>query len=226
MTGDPNRPPFPKEVWLQQVNPGEYAVRYKDFKTGLARNPEGKHVSSSEKCRVFRTIEEARANSLEIVNAHPGVICLLHDHTGAQIDRVSNRKVLSKFAVTVYVGILLWGSIYALAGMVSLWLLYRGALFLLKLWLPGLRPIHSLPWIGWVLFAATGLLTSIAAWLLRIQRVAAKRVRKVHSSFSEEEMKRFAGVNSLYGTADPAKRERLLELSREFQQRVREALKK
>ena len=37
---------FPKEVWLQQVQPGEFAVRYKDFKTGLARSPAGKHVQS------------------------------------------------------------------------------------------------------------------------------------------------------------------------------------
>jgi len=34
------------EDWLQQVQPGEFAARYKDFKTGLARNPDGDHVQS------------------------------------------------------------------------------------------------------------------------------------------------------------------------------------
>ena len=34
MTGDPGRPPAPREVWQKQVKPGEFAVRYKDFKTG------------------------------------------------------------------------------------------------------------------------------------------------------------------------------------------------
>src|SRR6266481_5422768 len=36
MTGDPARPPSRKEVWQKQVHAGEFAVRYKDFKTGLA----------------------------------------------------------------------------------------------------------------------------------------------------------------------------------------------
>jgi hypothetical protein len=54
---------FPKEVWLQQVQPGEFAVRYKDFKTGLGRNPVGEHVRSAEICRIFSNLEEARADS-------------------------------------------------------------------------------------------------------------------------------------------------------------------
>jgi len=32
LAGDPTAV-FPKEIWLQQVQPGEFAVRYKDFKT-------------------------------------------------------------------------------------------------------------------------------------------------------------------------------------------------
>jgi hypothetical protein len=46
LAGDPTAV-FPKEMWLQQVQPGEFAVRYKDFKTGLARNPAREHVQSS-----------------------------------------------------------------------------------------------------------------------------------------------------------------------------------
>ena len=53
LSGDPTAPPFPKESWLRHVQPGEFAVRYKDFKTGLARNPQGEQVQSSEICRIF-----------------------------------------------------------------------------------------------------------------------------------------------------------------------------
>jgi hypothetical protein len=35
---------FPKEIWLPQVQPGEFAVRYRDFKTGLACNTSGERV--------------------------------------------------------------------------------------------------------------------------------------------------------------------------------------
>jgi hypothetical protein len=67
LAGDPTAV-FPKEIWLQQVQPGEFAVRYKDFKTGLARNPAGEHVNSSEICRIFSSLEEARADSREVAN--------------------------------------------------------------------------------------------------------------------------------------------------------------
>jgi hypothetical protein len=81
---------FPKEIWLQQVQPGEFAVRCKDFKTGLARNPTGEHVNSSEICRIFSSLEEARADSREVVNDHWTVRCFIYDYTGAQAGAISN----------------------------------------------------------------------------------------------------------------------------------------
>ena len=68
-SGDPGAV-FPKESWLKEMRPGEFAVRYKDFKTGLARNPAGEHVQSSEVCRVFDTLEEAREDSRKVANEH------------------------------------------------------------------------------------------------------------------------------------------------------------
>jgi hypothetical protein len=35
ISGDPTQPPFPKEIWLEQMRPGEFAVRFRDGKTGL-----------------------------------------------------------------------------------------------------------------------------------------------------------------------------------------------
>lgn len=77
---------FPKEVWLQQLKPGKFAVRYKDFKTGLARNAAGENVKSSEICGICENLEEARADSRRVVNDHWVVRCFIYDHTGAQVD--------------------------------------------------------------------------------------------------------------------------------------------
>jgi hypothetical protein len=226
VTGDPNRPIFPKEAWLQQVALGDIAVRYRDFKTGLARSPSGKHVRSSEICRIFANREDANANSRTIVDEHPAVICVLYDHTGVQVGRVSNRKVLGKFAAAMYAGIVFWGFIYAVAGMTVLWLVYWVGLSAVRLWWPAINPIGSLRWFGWLVFAVAGLLTSIAVWLARLRWVATKRVQKTRSSFTSEEWKRFAEINQLHVTTDTEKRERLLKLYKEFQERLQESVKK
>lgn len=116
LSGDPAAPPFPKEAWLQKVNPGEFAVRYKDFKSRLARNPQGQHVQASEICRVFDNLAEARGHSLQITKEHWTVRCFIYDHSGAQIDSVSNAARVSKFALAMYAGILLWATLYTVAG--------------------------------------------------------------------------------------------------------------
>ena len=84
LSGDPSAV-FPKESWLAQVRPGEFAVRYKDFKTGLARNPAGALVQSSEICRIFSDLKEARADSRKVANEHWAVLCFIYDHTGSQV---------------------------------------------------------------------------------------------------------------------------------------------
>jgi hypothetical protein len=226
LTGDPARPPFPREVWRQEVKPGEFAVRYKDFKTGLARNADGKHVQFSEVCRIFGDLEEARADSREIARANWTVVCIVYDHTGAEVARISNSKELNKYAAHVYAGMFLWTGLYACVGMSVLWLVYRMALLVARLWRPGFEPIRSLSWIGWLSLAAAGLMIAIAGWLSRLRHLAVKRVGKIKSSITPEEMKRFEETNTLYGTADLAERERFLKLYKELQLRVQEALKK
>ncbi len=109
ISGDPAAPPFPKEAWLQQVKQGEFAVRYKDFKTGLARSPQGKPVQASEICRIFDNLAEARSNSLQITKEHWTVRCFIYDYTGAQVDSISNTRETGKFAANMYTALLLWG---------------------------------------------------------------------------------------------------------------------
>jgi hypothetical protein len=222
ISGDPTAPPFPKEAWLQQVKQGEFAVRYKDFKTGLARSPQGKPVQASEICRIFDNLAEARSNCLQVTKEHWTVRCFIYDHTGAQIDSISNTRETGKFAASMYAALLLWGSLFTIAGMALIWGVYRVTLLLLA---PGSEPIRSLSWLGWSAFAAAGLAIAVLAWWMKVRRSAGRRVNKIRASFTKEEMKKFEEINTLFGTADPAERERFLELTREYQQRIREALK-
>ena len=124
LAGDPTAV-FPKEIWLQQVQPGEFAVRYKDFKTGLARNPAGEHVKSSEICRIFSSLEEARADSRAVVSDVWTVRCFIYDHTGARTDIISNNMEVGKYSVVAYAGILLWLGIFAIVGMGLIWIIFK-----------------------------------------------------------------------------------------------------
>jgi hypothetical protein len=223
LSGDPTAPPFPKEVWQQELNRGEFAVRYEDFKTGRARSPQGKPVQGSEICRIFDNLAEARSNSVQVSKEHWTVRCFIYDHTGAQVDSVSNTRKTGKFAANMYAAILLWGGLFTVAGMTLIWGAYRATLFLLA---PGSEPLRSLNWPGWVAFAAAGLAIAVLAWFMKLRRNAGRRVNKIRASFTKEEMKKFEQINTLHGTADPAERERFLELTREHQQKIRNALKK
>ena len=222
LSGDPDAPPHPKQVWLQQVQPGEFAVRYKDFKTGLARNPLGELVRSSEICRIFGTLPEARENSQRVVEEHWTIRCHVYDHSGKEIESIFNTREVNKFAVRMYVAALLWVTLFALAGMAAIWSMYRVAVFLIGPKAPAIR----LNWLGWCAFAVSGLILGILGWLLSLRYRAARHVRKVRAGISPEEMKRFEELNTLYGSADPAERARFLALNKELQNKVKESLKK
>ena len=220
LAGDPTAPPFPKEDWLRHVQPREFAVRYKDFKTGLARNPQGEHVQSSEICRIFDSLAEARTNLREVTAEDWTVMCVLYDHTGAQVGKIFNNKKVNTFALRMYAGILLWLSLFAFAGMALILIVRR--LTLLALGVESTRPFT---WLEWSAFATAGLAIGIAAWFARMRWIAAKRVRKVRSSFSLADKKYFEEINNLHGSSDPVERERFLKLVREYQDRVKQALK-
>jgi hypothetical protein len=223
LSGDPTRPPFPREVWLPQVRPGEFAVRYKDFKTGLPRSVDGKHVRASEICRIFDNLEDARTNSAQITRVHWNVVCLVYDHRGAQVERISNDKQLSKHAVYIYTGIPFSAGVYALAGMGVLWLIYRlghAALFSHE------EPIHSLGWLAWLGFSIAGLAVGVFAYVARPILAGRRMAGKLRASISPEDRVRFEDLNRLYGTADPKERERFLALRKELEEKVKQGMKK
>jgi hypothetical protein len=222
ISGDPGAPPSPQEVWLQKVNKGEFAVRYKDFKTGLARNPQGKLVQGSEICRIFDNLAEARSDSKQISKEHWTVRCFIYDYTGAQVDSVSNTKETGKFATSMYAAILIWGTVLTTAGVALIWITYRITLFFLA---PESKPVRGVSWLDWSAFVAAGLAIGVLGWWMNLRRSASRRVNKVRASFTKEEIKKFEEINTLFGTADPVQRERFLELTREYQQKIKDALK-
>lgn len=220
---------FPKEVWLQQMQPGEFAARYKHFKTGIATNPDGKLPRSSQICRIFPNLEEARADSRKIVHDHWGVVCFIYDHSGAQIEVISNKKELTKHAAAIYAQILFVIAFCSLMGMASIWLLYRVWLFLVPS-SPSAPKTFSFGWLYWASYAAAGLLLVALVIYLRFRwiiNLAVFRTRaKLRSAISPEDKKRFQELNHLHLSSDPAERERFLKLSNEYQEKIRAALKK
>ncbi len=211
------------------MNPGEFAVRYKDFKTGLARNPAGENVQSSEVCRIFSGLEEARADSRKVVNQHWGVRCFIYDNAGMQVDIVSNNKKVNKFAAAVYAGILLWVGLFTIVGMGLLWMLFKITLLILGPSFVNERFFGS-GWLGWTAYAFAGLLLGVLAWLSRIrfmaERNALRMQKRLNATISSEEKERFAELNTLYGSEDPAERERFLKLASEYREKVNQDLKK
>ena len=228
-SGDPDAV-FPKESWLKEMRPGEFAVRYKDFKTGLARNPAGEHVQSSEICRVFDSLEEAREDSRKVAAEHWTVRCFIYDHNGSQVAAISNDKKVSKFAAAVYGGIFLWVVIFAIAGMGLIWVILKTSLFIVGPPASAQTWFHVSGWLEWVVYAVTGFFVALTIWLARIGMIARRKVsrmkRNLDSLLSPEDKTRFAELNILHGSQDPAERERFLKLSTEYREKVREALKK
>src|SRR5258708_7383393 len=159
---------FPRSTWLQQVQLGEFAVRYKDFKTGLARAPSGDYVQSSEICRIFGSLEEARANSREVVTAHWTVRCFIYDRTGRQIEAISNKRKVRKFAIDLYAPVVGSLAIFAFVGIGLMWLLGK--------------VIPSIGWVEWIVSALLGLLLGILAWYLHTRSVIERRVDRMHGS--------------------------------------------
>lgn len=220
---------FPKEVWLQQMQPGEFAVRYKHFKTGIATNPDGKFPRSSQICRIFPNLEEARADSRNVVRDHWVVMCFIYDHTGAKVDTISNKKELNKYGAAVYAQIILGIAFCTIVGMASIWAIY-------KIWLLFVPPSPSAQkplapgWLYWLSYAVAGLLLVALVIYLRFRWIINIAVSRMHaklcSAISPEDRKHFQELNHLYLSRDPAERERFLKLSNEYQQKIREALKK
>ena len=173
--------------------------------------------------------EEARADSQKVVNDHWVVVCFIYDHTGAKVDTISNKKELNKYGAAIYSLILLGIVFCALAGMGLVWILY-------KIWLlfaplsPSAHELTVSGWLYWLSYATAGLLLVASLVYLRfrwiINRAVSRTHAKLRSAISPEDKKRFQELNYLHLSRDPSERERFVKLSSEYQEKIREALKK
>lgn len=219
---------FPKEVWLQQMQVGEFAVRFKDFKTGLARTPAGAPVQSSELCRVFDNLEEARADSRSVVNEHWTVRCFIYDHTGAQVDSISNTGELNKFAALAYLRLFAGIGFCAFVGMGLIWVASK--IWFIATSASSVQRPPDFGWLYWISYAAAGLLLVALLLYLRlrwtVKRTVSQMQAKLSVAISPEERKRFEELNTFFLSRDSADRERLVKLANEYQEKIRDALKK
>jgi len=220
----------PKECWLHQMQRGEFAVRYKDFKTGIPRHPSGERGRAPEICRIFDTLQEAREDSRRVSATDWTIRCFIYDHTGTQIDTVSNNKQVSKFAVATYAGILFYIAALALPGMAAIWLLYQLSLAILGPSTFAHHPSWDSGWLYWATYIFAGLLLGIAYWYLRLKikfgRTGSRMQKNLNAALTPEDKKRFSALNHLYGSTDPAIQEHYKKLLREYQEKIVQAMKK
>lgn len=220
---------FPKEIWLAQVQPGEFAVRYKDFKTGRPRNPRGESAQSSEICRIFGSVDEARADSRKVSDENWVVLCLIYDHTGSLVETVLNTRRVSKFTAVAYAGIFFWIGIYTAMGMGLLWLLSVVVLAAVNKFVTGHQVFVHFGLLEWTLYALAGLLLGIFILYSRIRLRGVRAVSRVQNKLNSMpplERKRFEEVNTLYGSHDPEERKKFLKLAAEYREIINQALKK
>jgi hypothetical protein len=133
ISGDPTQPPFPKEIWLEQMRPGEFAVRFRDGKTGLPIEGDGemRGKRSEATCRIYDNLAEANLYASESTRDRMGIDCRIIDRGGTIITTISDRKGSAKFSVVLFGGVLLWIAATALTGMSVVWLLWRSIIVVL-----------------------------------------------------------------------------------------------
>jgi len=95
--------------------------------------------------------------------------CFIYDHTGAQVDAISNTKELNKFAARQYFSALLGIALCARVGMALIWIAYRIWLIVAPAASVDKPPVFG--WLYWLSYAAVGLLlVALLVYLLSMDR--------------------------------------------------------
>lgn len=126
MFGDPaTRAPVPNETWAEQMETSEIALFCVNFKSETpVREEDGRPGSQFDQvCRVSSDIAELQRHAQEIVKLHPSIVCELRRKDGSTIQRVSNRRVLWRFALASYLAIGVWLVTLTAFGMGVIWVL-------------------------------------------------------------------------------------------------------
>ena len=222
VSGDPASPRLPKASWRKHMQPGEYALHFKHFQTNQPIGAEGELLTQEDGyCRVFDSIEDASEHGNEVCHQHPGVVCVIYDSNGKLIKRIYNRKKVTWFAIVMWMGILFWLALLTLAGLAVAAFAYLAVAFLLGV----KNPTNlTLPGYVWVIILMAALALGSYGFWTRIKWKAKRRVNKLQAAISPEERKYFEQLNTLYGSAEPAERERFLQIRQEFLEKARRTL--
>jgi hypothetical protein len=225
ISGDPTAPPFPKETWREQMQPGEFAVRLRDAKTGLPIGGDGKIPGKQSEaiCRIYENLAEANSFAVESTRDRVGIDCRIFDHTGMIITTIRDQKEALKFSAVLFGGTLLWITAMTLAGMAIIWLVLRTVIAVPY---PYLQDALAFGWRGWTGVAFAGFALSVLGFFAKARFAAHRRWKKVRAEMSPEEWTKYEALNQLFGSADPRERERFLALKKEFEERLREIHKK
>ena len=223
LSGDPESPRLPKESWRKYMQPGEFALHFKHFQTSQPIGAEGELLAQPNGyCRVFDSVEEANEHGSGVCHQHPVVVCVIYDSSGKLVKRIYNRKKVTWFAILMWIGILFWLGILTLAGLALAASVYFVIAFLLGV----KNPTNlTLPGYVWVIILMAALALGSYGFWTRIKWKAKRRVDKLQAAISPEERKYFAQLNTLYGSTEPAERERFLKISEVFREKVRRTLR-
>ncbi len=218
--GDPGTyPPFPREVWAEQMYEGEVALFCVNFKSETpVREADGRHgPQANEVCRVSNDMAELERHAQELVKLHPGTVCVFRGKDGREVSRISNDRFLRRNAWAGFLGITIW--LVVLAGFVAgirwvmIALIIRSELnpsaFSLKQW-------------GVLVSGGTVLAASIVfcwAWFSVVPRTGrlAKALRK---TLTLEEKQRYCEISSLSRSINRGDRRKARELAKEYYKRL------
>ena len=111
-----------------------------------------------------------------------------------------------------------------------IWIILKTSLFIIGSPAAAQKLLPLSSWLDWVGYAASGFFLAVIVWLARMRMIARRKVsrmtRNLDSLLSPEDNRRFAELNILHGSKDPAERERFLKLASDYRAKVREALTK
>jgi hypothetical protein len=222
LSGDPGMPPFPKESWRKHVRNGEFALHFKHFQTGLFIGADGKHLArQDEYCRLFDSAKEAEEHAKAVCHEHPAVTCVIYDSSGAFLKRIYNRKKLTRSAIQMWIGSFFWLGTLTLAGLALAAVLYFVVTFILGAQNPTRL---NFPWYVWVSILTAAVALGLYGFWTGIKWKAKRRVAKLQAAISPEEREYFEQLNTLYGSAERAERERFLKIRQEFLEKARRTL--
>lgn len=226
MFNDPDRPPFPKEVWASQMQENEIALFCVDAKTGIPVLENGGRSTrlSDEYCRVSSDVRELRAHAKRIVEDHPTIACILRAKDESKIETIFKRRgtFSTLQLVTALLGLIVCAIALTAAGFAVLFSLHYAFEGLVGGSRPRLIPgSSSLRWISdfAVSFIIGAAIMAVSMWVSARNRVH-RLHRKMQGALTQEELAMYRSINPLSVSPDINDRRIAAQLSRKFFERL------